>query len=246
MLKVGYLCLRKEDLLKMFNGRKFFKKERQSRYFFELKNELVRLRVAKKSFRLVKTPERFFLKEDALYTSRVGYKASNYFKKTMAPEDIINEYVKLLKMFWNEDVKCDHDLTPEWVKRPALKRRRVELLHPDFKCRTKEELLEILKRGPNTGNDKFPVHGDLCPVNIIFSRNGKAVGLIDLGDLHLGDRMLDVAVLSWTIRGNFGKKYERYFLDKLNLKIDYSMIEYYRLIYDLSLPEYKSWDWVKE
>jgi aminoglycoside phosphotransferase len=62
----------------------------------------------------------------------------------------------------------------------------------------------------------------------------------------IGDKMLDIAILSWTIRGNFGKKYEVLFLKRLNVDPEDKMLEYYRLIYNLNLPDYKNWGWVKE
>lgn len=58
--------------------------------------------------------------------------------------------------------------------------------------------------------------------------------------------MLDIAILSWTIRGNFGKKYESIFLNELEVSSRDKRLEYYRLVYDLSLPSYKKWDWIKE
>ena len=64
--------------------------------------------------------------------------------------------------------------------------------------------------------------------------------------MHIGNRMLDIATLSWTIRGNFGKKYENMFLEALCLEPGDETIEYFRLVYDLSLPDYKKWNWIKE
>ena len=90
------------------------------------------------------------------------------------------------------------------------------------------------------------MHGDLCPVNIIFNNSGRAIGLIDLGDMHMGNKMLDIAVLSWTIRGNFGRGYEDMFLEELGINPNDKDMEYYRLVYDLSLPDYKKWNWIKE
>ena len=120
-------------------------------------------------------------------------------------------------------------------------------MHPDFKNKAKNELLKILSRKPICEKENLRVvHGDLCPVNIIFNDSGHAIGLIDLGDLHVGNRMLDIAVLSWTIRGNFGKKYENMFLEKMGIAPNDKELEYHRLIYDLSLPNYKKWNWIKE
>ncbi len=224
----------------------FFIKTRPARYTHELENELLRLTIVRKYFKRVKVPERFYKKGSRLYTMRVGYKTSDYFKYKMSPEKIIDEYSDLLSALWKEKIECKKDLTPEWVKMPRID-KKISMLHPDFRKRTRAELMKILKNKPAFNNDVIgPVHGDLCPVNIVFNRKGKAVGLIDLGDFHIGDRRLDIAVLSWTIRGNFGKKYEKLFLKKFNFDVNDNIIEYYRLIYDLSLPAYKNWNWIKE
>lgn len=141
---------------------------------------------------------------------------------------------------WQETLKTNLDLTPQWINNPKLK--QLDKLHPDFKNRTRAELEEISYRKKPIITKQVVVHGDLCPVNIIFNESGKAIGLIDLGDMHVGDGMLDIAVLSWTIRGNFGRKYEKIFLDRFGLKPDDKTLEYYRLIYDLSLPSHKNWN----
>ena len=143
------------------------------------------------------------------------------------------------------NLNTSQDLVPDWVKHPKYETKHN--LHPDFQLKSEEELRQILsRRSEIETSKKVVVHGDLCPVNIIFDSDAHAIGLIDLGDLHLGDKMLDLAILSWTIRGNFGKKYERAFLEKYHLSPDNKIIEYYRLIYNLNMPEYKNWQWIKE
>lgn len=222
-----------------------YKKIRPPEYQYELKNELERLKIARESFKYILTPRHFKLKDSVLLTSKIGAGDSSNFKKDFTPEHFVDEYLKIIFRLWREKLDTNLNLTPEWIKNPTLKEN--VRLHPDFKDKAKAELLEIISRKPSCEKRAMRVvHGDLCPLNIIFDSCGHAVGLIDLGDLHIGDSMLDVAVLSWTIRGNFGKKYEKLFLKKLGIDILDKTVEYYRLIYDLSLPSYKNWNWIKE
>lgn len=222
-----------------------YEKHRSTEYQFELENEFKRLKIAKDSFRQILTPREFKLNGETLFTEKVGAGASSLFKQQYPPEYFVKEYLCIVSKLWSEKLNTKTDLTPEWIKSPKLK--DISKLHPDFSGKTKAELLEILSHRPtHKDDDNSVVHGDLCPVNIIFNNNGHAVGLIDLGDMHMGDKMLDIAVLSWTIRGNFGKEYENMFLKELDVNPNDKNMEYYRLIYDLSLPDYKKWNWIKE
>lgn len=223
---------------------KTYTKTRSSKYYYELTNELLRLNVAKQSFTSIITPRTFSLQGNTLSTSRIGAGSSDLYKNQFPPDHFIAEYENIIRSLWQETLRTNLNLTPQWVKNPKIK--QLDKLHPDFKNKTRAELKEILYRKKPIITKQVVVHGDLCPVNIIFNESGKAIGLIDLGDMHVGDGMLDIAVLSWTIRGNFGRKYEKIFLDRFGLKPNDKTLEYYRLIYDLSLPSYKNWNWIKE
>lgn len=222
-----------------------YSKRRSEKYKYELENELVRLEIAKKSFRFILTPQEYKLNGNTLLTSKVGAGTSYDYKKIYSPMHFVDEYVNILNKLWEERLETELDLTPKWVEAPVLTSKTN--LHPDFNNKSRADLAQILTKKPLCeDSEKRVVHGDLCPVNIIFNDNGQAIGLIDLGDLHIGDKMLDIAILSWTIRGNFGKKYEKLFLEQFNIGTDDERLNYYRLIYDLNLPDYKTWDWIKE
>lgn len=222
-----------------------YEKYRPIEYQYELKNEYERLSIAKNSFRQILTPQEFELRNSTLFTAKIGSGDSTCFKQQYSPEHFIKEYLELIFKLWKEKLNTKIDLTPKWVRFPNLKNR--DRLHPDFSDKTESDLVRILQQKPtHTNKDLRVVHGDLCPVNIIFDDDGKAIGLVDLGDMHIGDKMLDIAVLSWTIRGNFGKEYENIFLQELGISPCDKRLEYYRLIYDLSLPNYKKWNWIKE
>lgn len=222
-----------------------YKKTRPEQYRYELENEFRRLEVAKKSFRHIMTPQNFWFENLTLATEAVGAGASIAYKRKYTAEHFVQEYTNILRKLWDEKLNTNEDLTPEWVANPIWKQKTN--LHPDFQQKNKSELETILMNGKKYVKcKKTVVHGDLCPMNIIFDNDGHAAGLIDLGDLHMGNKMLDIAVLSWTIRGNFGKKYEESFLQNIGVEPDDEELEYYRLIYDLSLPDYKNWNWIKK
>ena len=223
---------------------KIYQKYRTDKYAEELEREYQRLVIAMASFKVLKTPRPIRLEKNCLYTERLPGANSAKLKSKIPTLDLIDEYVKITELLWSEKLNCTEDLTPSWVREPKLILKKN--LHPDFRDKPLEELRQVLSLKPDVvGEDYKVVHGDLCPVNIMMDESKQAYGLVDLGDLHMGDRRLDVAILSWTIRGNFGPEYEELYLSKLDIPIDYDIINYYRLIYDLSLPPYKDWSWIK-
>lgn len=44
------------------------------------------------------------------------------------------------------------------------------------------------------------VHGDLCPVNLLFGRDEDLVAVIDWEDSHVGDPLVDLAWTEWLVR----------------------------------------------
>lgn len=44
------------------------------------------------------------------------------------------------------------------------------------------------------------VHGDLCPVNVLFDHTGDLVGVIDWEDTRLDDPLVDLAWTEWLVR----------------------------------------------
>ena len=119
-------------------------------------------------------------------------------------------------------------------------------LHPDFHNLSTKQLKKIIENGPDQGNKPTLVHGDLCMPNLLFSENGNLVGVIDLGQSHVGDTILDIALMSWCIEANMGKLWADYYLDLFGLKSHKPAIQYYRLAYDLSLNFPHPWSWINE
>lgn len=52
---------------------------------------------------------------------------------------------------------------------------------------------------PDTAPAAF-VHGDLCPVNLLFGHDGQLVGVVDWEDSHMGDQLVDLAWCEWLVR----------------------------------------------
>lgn len=44
------------------------------------------------------------------------------------------------------------------------------------------------------------VHGDLCPVNLLFDADEQLVGVVDWEDSHMGDQLEDLAWTEWLVR----------------------------------------------
>lgn len=44
------------------------------------------------------------------------------------------------------------------------------------------------------------LHGDLCPVNVLFDAGARLVGVVDWEDSHMGDHVVDLAWSEWLVR----------------------------------------------
>ena len=67
------------------------------------------------------------------------------------------------------------------------------------------------------GDGKVLVHGDACLPNFIY-RNGELSGYIDLGDMKVADKNVDLAAAVWSLEYNLGKGYGLAFLKEYGVK----------------------------
>ena len=143
---------------------------------------------------------------------------------------------------------------PEWTRPDGIERNLGKLavskqkhrqLHPDFSRLTLTELRDIVDQGPGD-QAKVLTHGDWCMPNVLMNQEGQVTGIVDLGELHVGDEKLDPAIMSWTIRANMGNLWEDSYLDSLNLTSQDAGINYQRLIYDLGLEHSDPWSWLDD
>jgi kanamycin kinase len=76
-------------------------------------------------------------------------------------------------------------------------------------------------------------HGDYCFPNVLID-DGAVTGYLDLGELGVADRWLDIAVATWSCDWNVGPGWQDLFLDTYGIERDDDKIEFYRLLYDLA------------
>lgn len=67
------------------------------------------------------------------------------------------------------------------------------------------------------GDGKVLVHGDACLPNFIY-RDGELSGYIDLSDMQIADKNVDLAAAVWSLQYNLGKGYGLAFLKEYGLK----------------------------
>jgi aminoglycoside phosphotransferase len=107
------------------------------------------------------------------------------------------------------------DLHPEHAHlSPAAALAELELMRPD-----REDLVVS--------------HGDYCLPNVLIS-GGAATGFVDLGQLGVADRWLDLAIGSWSVTWNLGPGWEDLFLASYGVERNDRLIAFYRLAYDLT------------
>ena len=163
----------------------------------------------------------------------------------------ITEATNQLRSVSTENVQFN---APEWTRPDGIARNLGNLavskqkhrqLHPDFSRLTLTELRDIVDQGPGD-QAKVLTHGDWCMPNVLLGQEGQVTGIVDLGELHVGDEMLDPAIMSWTIRANMGDQWEGCYLSALNLDSQDPGVNYHRLIYDLGLEHDNPWSWLND
>lgn len=130
------------------------------------------------------------------------------------------------------------------VKKLAESKTKHKELHPDFASRTLIELSDIVNASTND-KEKVLSHGDLCMPNVLLDDGGKMTGIVDLGGLHIGNKHLDLAVMSWTVEASMGEKWSDYLLDQHGTTAEDQNIIYNRLAYDLGLNRPNPWQWIQ-
>lgn len=95
--------------------------------------------------------------------------------------------------------------------------------------RTAESLFrELIENQPATEDLVF-THGDYCVPNIIL-KNKKLNGFVDWGNSGIADRYQDLALLTRSVRYNFGAEYEQTVFEIYGIEPDPKKIYFYRLL----------------
>ena len=68
-----------------------------------------------------------------------------------------------------------------------------------------------------TGPGKVLVHGDACLPNFIY-KDDNLSGYIDLGDMCIGSKEIDLAAAVWSLQKNLGKGYGTIFLEQYGIE----------------------------
>ena len=83
-----------------------------------------------------------------------------------------------------------------------------------------------------SGPDKVLVHGDACLPNFIYKGNTFS-GYIDLGDMCVGSKEIDLAAGVWSLQYNLGKGYGASFLEQYGVEnVTEETVESLRLEYE--------------
>lgn len=170
------------------------------------------------------------------------------------PSKIIDSLVEAVELLHKTDVtdfpfSGTGNLSQETVEGllsnlASMREQENKTLHPDYDNMSMHQLRSIISNEPTPPQEMVAVHGDLCMPNLLFSGEGEFKGVIDVGLLHLGDPLYDIALLSWCLEANMGIKWANKFLSRYGLARDAPAIQYYRLAYDLSLTHLNPWKWV--
>jgi kanamycin kinase len=99
-----------------------------------------------------------------------------------------------------------------------------------------ERALRLLTAVRGSASDLVVCHGDPCAPNTIVGPEGDFVGLVDLGDLGVLDRLADLAVASWSISWNYGPGWEGLFFQTYGLVPDPDLNDAFRVLWQAADP----------
>lgn len=102
---------------------------------------------------------------------------------------------------------------------------------PWFSSLTLRTALDELRVIPD--EDLVVCHGDACAPNTLIDESGKWVAHVDLGNLGIGDRWADLAILTWSTVWNYGEGWEMNVYDAYGIEPDLEKIRFYRLLWEL-------------
>jgi kanamycin kinase len=106
-------------------------------------------------------------------------------------------------------------------------------LHPEWRDRGPEGILDVLVGSRPPTEDVVVCHGDYCFPNVLLA-DGRVTGYLDLGALGVADRWRDIAIGAWSTTWNVDPSHEPLFYEGYGVEPDPDRIRYYRMLYDLS------------
>lgn len=81
-------------------------------------------------------------------------------------------------------------------------------------------------------DDPVLVHGDACSPNTLLDPLGHFAGIVDVGDLAVGDRWADLAVASMSLAWNYGPGWDALLYETYGIERDPERIRWYRALWD--------------
>ena len=156
---------------------------------------------------------------------------------TENPEEIVPVFARgLRKLHDSLPVElCPFSFVHE-VALPHVRRRQAEgdpkEWHPIHQGLTVKQAIRQLETSPPEERDLVVCHGDYCFPNVLVEEAG-VTGYLDVGELGVADRWLDLAVATWTCTWNVGPGYEDLFLEHYSAEWDTARCDWYRLLYEM-------------
>ncbi len=114
--------------------------------------------------------------------------------------------------------ECPFDFTMETALEHARTRIQTGIteptdLHPEYRHLTLEQALARVEELAPATEDLVVCHGDYCFPNVLLDDQGEVTGYIDIGELGVADRWLDIAVAAWSVTWNIGPGWEDLFYE---------------------------------
>ncbi len=95
--------------------------------------------------------------------------------------------------------------------------------------RTPEDIFRELLATKPMNEDLVFTHGDYCFPNVIL-KDGNLNGFVDWGNAGVADRYQDLALLTRSVRYNFGEDWEENVFEIYGIEPDWKKIYFYRLL----------------
>ena len=174
------------------------------------------------------------MNEYLLLSEIFGVDASNDSLKTDLPR-LVGELTDGLKMIHKLPIAdCPFDARLEYKIELARERMINGLVdEKDFdeerQGRTAEDLFQELIATAPTAEDLVFTHGDYCTPNVILDK-GKLSGFVDWSSAGIADKYQDIALLTRSVRYNFGKELEESVFEIYGIEPDWEKILFYLLL----------------
>ena len=150
--------------------------------------------------------------------------------------DLMAEAAKMWHSLPIDDCPFDNRLRQQLIHaRQQLDNNRLDsrYFHSQFYGKSEQELYaDLLNAMPNEANEDLVItHGDLCLPNILVDeQSGHITGFVDVGEMGISDRHLDLVLASRSIQYNLGSKWIDRFYDAYGIERDKLKYHFYCIL----------------